>query len=203
MKNRFFDLDEIGNKDPVNEEFPSDKVGIRVAKFMKIHYERIESVRQLIGRLPAAGDMYKLWSINSFTAYTFLPFLIDVCQAEISELIITTFAFNVRVTNSIWKLISDGHILKVTIFVNTGIQKRNAADDDRVKALAGAFPQRVKLIYAWNHSKISLIHIADHYFIVDGSGNFGENAMFEQYSCWDDREGFEFYKNAIEYATIR
>ena len=203
MKTRFFDVDEIGKADPSLPSFASDKAGKCVVKYIKLHYEKVESIKQLTGRLPAPGEMYKLWSINSFTAFTFLPFLIEQFEASITELIITTFSFNTRVTNAIWKLISDGKVLKVSIFVNSGIKSRNKADYDRLKALVGNFPSIVTVIYAWNHSKISLIQIADHYFIVDGSGNFGENAQFEQYSFWDDQGGYEFYKNAILYATIK
>ena len=199
MKNRYFDDQTLNpiNKTPV----ASLKDGIRVAKYMKLHYQKVKTIWQLSGRLPLPGEMYKLWTINSFTAYTFLPYLIAECNSPITELIITTFAFNSRVTNAIWKLISDGQVKKVSIFVNEGIKKRNSADNDQLTALVANFPSIVNVIYAWNHSKISLIQIADHYFIVDGSGNFGENARFEQYSFWDDKEGYEFYKNSILYAT--
>jgi hypothetical protein len=203
MKTRFFDLDEIGKKDPSMLSISSDKAGLRVSKFIKLHYEKVESIRQLTGRLPLPGEMYKLWTINSFNAYTFLPFLIDECEADITELIISTFSFNTRITNAIGKLISEGKVKKVTLFVNEGIKTRNSKDDDQLTALVGSYPSTVKVIYAWNHSKISLIQIAGHYFIVDGSGNFGENAQFEQYSFWDDQAGYEFYKNAILYATNR
>ena len=200
MKNRYFDTTEIDKVDPSIPSYLKDKAGIRVAKYIKVHYEKVETVKQLTGRLPAPGEMYKLWTINSFTAFTFLPFLISECNCPITELIITTFAFNSRITNAIWKLISDGQVQKVSIFVNEGIKKRNSADNDQLTALVGNFPSIVRVIYAWNHSKISLIHIAGHYFIVDGSGNFGENAMFEQYSFWDEKEGYEFYKNSILHA---
>ena len=201
MKNRYFNDEDV--KPVTVQSLASNKAGIRVAKFIKLHYEKVEAIQQLTGRLPAPGEMYKLWTINSFTAFTFLPFLIGECNAPITELIITTFALNSRITNALWKLISDDQIKKVTIFVNEGIKKRNSADNDQINALVGNFSSIVKVIYAWNHSKISLINISDHYFIVDGSGNFGENAMFEQYSFWDDQEGFEFYKNSILHAINR
>ena len=203
MKTRFFDVDEIGKEDPSLLSLRSDKAGLRVAKFIKLHYEKVETIRQLTGRLPAPGEMYKLWTINSFNAFTFLPFLITECEDIINELIISTFSINIRIIDAFFKLIQDGRIRKITIFINEGMKTRNPEVYDHLSALVGSKPDIIKVIYAWNHSKISLIQIADHFFIVDGSGNFGENAQFEQYSFWDDREGYEFYKNAMLYATYK
>ena len=203
MKNRYFDIHELGTVDDFKADIMPDKAGIRVAKFIKIHYEKVESIKQLTGRLPLPGEMYKLWTINSFNAFTFLPFLITQCQDIITELIISTFSVNIRIIDAFCKLIDDGKIKKVTIFINEGIKTRNSQVDDHLSALVGKRSSIVQVIYAWNHSKISLIQIGDHYFIVDGSGNFGENAQFEQYSFWDDQGGYEFYKNAMLYATKR
>ena len=61
MKTRFFDIDEIGSD--FKTDILSDKAGMRVVKFIKLHYEKVENIKQLTGRLPLPGEMYKLWSI--------------------------------------------------------------------------------------------------------------------------------------------
>lgn len=203
MKTRFFNTEELGTVNDFKGDILMDKAGIRVTKFLKLHYEKVESIKQLTGRLPLPGEMYKLWTINSFNAFTFLPFLISECEAAITELIISTFSINIRIIDAFFKLIQDKKIKKITILINEGMKTRNTQVYDHLTALVGNKSDIIQVIYAWNHSKISLIQIADHYFIVDGSGNYGENAQFEQYSFWDDKEGYEFYKNSILYAINR
>lgn len=200
MVNRYFDIKNLCTADP-DEELP-DKSGMMIEKFIRLHFEKVENIKQLAGRLPLPGEMYKLWTLNSFNAFTFLPFILNHC-GKINELIVSTYSINIRIIEALMKLIDRGYIDKVTIFISDSIKSRLPKVHDHLSALVENRASIIQVIYAWNHSKISLIQTGDHYFIVDGSGNWGENAQFEQYSFYDSPEGFEFFKNAMYHAAKR
>jgi len=163
-------------------------------KFDKIHCERIETVDQLIGKLPSEGDVIFIWTVNSFTAWTFIPMIITQCGI-IEELIISTYSINIRIIDSMIDKIEKGKIRSVQIFINESIRNRLPKVYDHLMALIEKYP--VTVHYAWNHSKISLIKTEDHQFIVEGSGNWGENAQHEQYVFINSKKVYEFRKSEI------
>jgi hypothetical protein len=61
----------------------------------------------------------------------------------------------------------------------------------------------IRVYYAWNHAKISLIRIGDQHFVVEGSGNWSENAQHEQYVFVNSKKIFDFRKNEILYGIDR
>ena len=53
----------------------------------------------------------------------------------------------------------------------------------------------VNLSFFWVHSKILLIKKNNAKFVIDGSGNFSQNALVEHYNIWRSSELFEFHQN--------
>lgn len=46
-----------------------------IERFEAVHTEKIHGLKQLLGRLPKPGEIFFLWTLNSFNAFTFiLPF---------------------------------------------------------------------------------------------------------------------------------
>jgi len=58
------------------------------------------------------------------------------------------------------------------------------------------YPQ-IKLIYAWNHSKVSCLQCGETYLVLEGSGNWSANAQYEQYIFINSKKIYEFRKNLI------
>ena len=50
----------------------------------------------------------------------------------------------------------------------------------------------VKVLYAWSHAKVCLLKTHDDYFIIEGSGNWSENAHYEQYILANSKSIFDF-----------
>ena len=50
----------------------------------------------------------------------------------------------------------------------------------------------------WNHSKVQLIKSDGNYFVVEGSGNFSENAANEQYIFVNNEEVYRFRKGCFD-----
>lgn len=187
---KYFSLDEI--EETVDEK-PSTS-GIHVEKFLQLHVEKISSVKQLTGRLPADGEAYFLWTVNSFNAFTFIPLIIRE-HGVIDELILATYSINIRIIDALVRLIDKKLIHQVDIFISDSIKTRLPKVYDHLMALVEQKPVRV--FYSWTHAKIALIRSGDFFYDVEGSGNWGENAQHEQYVFANSKRVFEFRKKEI------
>ena len=186
--------------DDLNEASTEDKSGLASEKFLQLHGERIDSIRSLAPRFPREGEIFFLWTVNSFNAFTFIPYIIRH-SGIINELILSTYSINIRIIDALIRLIDREQIHQVDIFISDSIKSRLPKVYDHLIAIFEKKPVRV--YFSWNHSKIALIRSGDHYFDVEGSGNWGENAQHEQYVFLNSRNIYEFRKNEILYGIER
>lgn len=191
MTNKYFDLEEA----PEIRQPVAILSGALIEKFFDIHCEKIESIKALTGRLPNEGEIYFLWTINSFNAFTFIPFLIRE-SGIITELIISTYSINKRIIDALVKLVDQEKILQVHILISDSVKTLLSGVNDHLVAIVENKKQ-ITVRYAWNHSKIALIRTGDNHFIVEGSGNWGENARHEHYEFLNTKTVYEFRKNEI------
>ena len=193
----YFNIEEM-EETPADQR-PADKQGILIERFLTLHEHRIESIKDLHGTLPGDGEIFFLWSVNSFNAFTFIPYIIRQC-GPIQELIIATYSINIRIIDALTRLIDKGLVLSVYIFISDSVRSRLPKVYDHLMLLAETRPVRV--LYSWNHAKIALIRAGGHYFDVEGSGNWGENAQHEQYVFLNSKRVFEFRKQEILHGII-
>lgn len=163
-------------------------------KFENEHLRKIDNIKNLLGELPKLGDTYFIWSQKSFNAYTFIMYIIKHCGV-IDELIISTYAINERIINAFIRALNDKYIKHLTIIISESIKARNSKIYDLLISLATH--DNVIIEYAWNHSKVTLALSNDNYFVIEGSGNFSENAQFEQYIFANHPTLYEFRKSCI------
>ena len=189
---RRFSIDEI--KIPAKEPV-LDKAGFLAETFYKVHCEKINSIKNLITRLPDIGEIFLLSTLNSFNAFTFVPFIIKNCGV-IDELIITTYSINIRIIDALIKQIDLGNIRKVDLLISYSLKARLPKVYDHLSALE-TNRKNVTVNYSWNHSKVTLIRSQHNYYIVEGSGNFSENAQFEQYIFLNNETVYRFRKEAF------
>ncbi|MHC1707414.1 MAG: hypothetical protein AB9842_07820 [Bacteroidales bacterium] len=188
---KLFDLDEL--KQQAMEAAGS---GILKDNFLDVHLARIENIRQLAGALPKEGEIYFLWTLNSFNAFTFIPYLVK-SAGVIEELIISTYSMSTRILNALAHYLERGRVANVHILISDSVKFRLPRVNEQLTILCNQRPGQFVVSYGWNHSKITLLRTADSYYLVEGSGNFSENAQFEQYIFMNSRKVFEFRKAAI------
>lgn len=193
MAKKLFDLEEI----KVSAEQPSDKAGCLAETFYNIHCEKIENIKYLVSKLPIDGEVLFLWTIQSFNAFTFIPYVLKNC-GRIDELVIMTYSINIRIIDALMKQVDNGNIKKIEIFISDSIKLRLPKVYNHLESLI-EYRKNIKVIYSWNHSKVTLIRSEGNYFVVEGSGNFGENAQFEQYVFLNSENVYRFRKEAISY----
>ena len=84
-----------------------------------------------------------------------------------------------------------GQVNQIRLFVSDSMMSRNPKVTDAIDSWANQ-NDSVKITYGWNHSKVNLVKTLDHHFIIEGSGNWGKNACYEQYIFLNNKEVYEF-----------
>ena len=52
----------------------------------------------------------------------------------------------------------------------------------------------IKVLYAWSHAKVCIMKTHDFHFVIEGSGNWAENAHYEQYLFANSKGLYDFRK---------
>lgn len=194
MPRPLFDIADIDGKD----ENPSRQSGIMAERFLRIQGHKVVSLKELVKKLPDEDEVYFIWTISSFTGFTFIPLIISECGI-IDELTLATFSINKRILNALVKLIQDEKILKVNILISDALQYQLPKVYEQLQGII-AHHGNITVRYGWNHAKIACIRSGDQKFVVEGSGNWGENAQHEQYIFTRSNKIYEFRKNEINAA---
>lgn len=177
-----------------DESVPDDRSSQLTEKFYRMHQERVQSLKQLMN-IPAENEITFLWTLKSFNAFTFIPFLI-AHFGTIDELYLSTYTVNRRIADALIRQLDNGKIGSVNIFVSESIKFRMPDVIDHLNNQMLSRP-KITLQYAWNHSKITCARCGENYFIFEGSGNWSENAQYEQYILINSKNIYEFRKKNI------
>ena len=187
MSNKYFDIHSI-------TETPKAQVEGVFSKYLNNHLQRIENVSELC-RIPDNGEVFFLQTEKAFNAFTFIPWIAK--KFFIEEIYASTYSISRRVVEALQELQQDGKVGEVTLLISDSMIKRNPQTIDNLEAVAKS-NGNFKIKYYWNHSKVTLIKTKDHFFVLEGSGNFSENAHLEQYTFCNDADVYQFRKQIFE-----
>lgn len=192
--NKLFSLSELNQKVEDAKRNEQDKSELVRIKFLNKHYNKVDNLKSLMGSFPPLGEAFFIWTLNSFNAFTFIVYVIKTC-GKIEDLTLSTYSLNERILNSLIKWYDKGEIIRVNISIAESIKHRMPRVYDQLQIQSQT--RNFDIRYTWNHSKVTLMQTSDHHFVVEGSGNFSENAMYEQYMFMNDKQLFDFRKNCI------
>lgn len=189
IENRFF---SISNKfQNVDEKEEDGKSSSFKQKYLLSHFEKVENIERNLSRLPTKEEFFFIQTSKQFNAFTFIPFILKT--ESIQELHASTYSISVRLVESMMELHDAGMIERITLLVSNSLIKRNPVTIDKIESLASTRPN-FEIKYSWNHSKVSLIKTKSSYFVIEGSGNWSENAAIEQYIFANSPGLYEFRK---------
>ncbi|WP_375584269.1 hypothetical protein [Cyclobacterium xiamenense] len=189
---KLFDLREIApRQESAGKE---DKAEIHRARFESKHLAKIASLKNLMGKLPEPGEAFFLYTLKSFNAFTFITYIIKHC-GEIDELTFSTYSINERILSSLLRWYDKGSIRKIRMSISESVRHRMPKVYDLIELQRKE--RAFEVCYCWNHSKVTLIRSRGNYFVIEGSGNFSENALHEQYLFLNDREVHAFRENCL------
>lgn len=198
MKNRFFDIDppERG----AGELAEQSKSAPFRSKYLLAHYAKLRNLNTDLKRLPEKEEFFFLQTETSFNAFTFIQAVAE--KQSVRHLSAVTYSINKRVVEGLMELHDAGKIERITLCVSDSLIKRNPTTVD---VLAGYAKSRanVKILFAWVHAKVAMMETKSAHYVVEGSGNWSENAHYEQYVFANSRGLLEFRKELIENANIR
>ncbi|WP_417200106.1 hypothetical protein [Bizionia sp.] len=192
---KFFDIptqQQAVNQKAVNESFTS--------KYLLKHFEKLNKLDQDLKRLPEKEEFFFLQTDSSFNAFTFIPF---VCQhVRIKHLYACTYSISSKVVNALMELHDAGLIDQITLLISDSMIKRNPATIDNLCSVAST-RGNVNVLFAWTHAKVCILETNSDHYVIEGSGNWSENAHYEQYLFGNSKAVFEFRKELFTNILIR
>lgn len=182
--NRFF------NPKNVPQEVKEEKLAEQwTSKYIAKHFQKVSSLEQDLMRIPSVDEFFFLQSDTAFNAFTFIPFVAKV--HPIKSLYASTYSISNKVIQALVELHDKGMIERVTLLISDSMIKRNPLTIENLKGMCSTRPN-IQVLYAWSHAKVCLMETHDFHFVVEGSGNWAENAHYEQY-CFANSKGlFDF-----------
>jgi len=193
VKNKYFDLT------PRKEEKKNSSAHF-VSKYLAIHYQKIKSLDKELQRLPNAEEIFFLQSDTSFNAFTFIP-LIGKTQS-IKEMHASTYSISRKVIDALIQLYDQGIIEKITLLISDSLIKRNPTTIDYLNALISERAD-FEVFFTWVHAKVCIAKTNDHFFIIEGSGNWASNAQYEQYIFANSKGVYNFRLKLFTECNLR
>lgn len=182
--NRFFNYKELSEQK--KEEKPS---ALWESRYLATHFEKLATLEESLSRIPTPGEFFFLQTDNSFNAFTFIPFIAR--RYPVKELHASTYSISRRVIDALIELHDKGMVEQVTLLISDSMIKRNPVTIDNLMAMAESRPN-LNVLYAWSHAKVCLMRTHDFHFVIEGSGNWSENAQYEQYLLANDKGLYDF-----------
>lgn len=163
-------------------------------KFHSEFYEhlltaRVNRLAELCGRLPQENEVFFIETKKSFSAFAFVAYVIREV-GRIDRLYIATYSINERIINAILRWMDRGAIGFLHFHVSETLQYRMPQIWLKLKKLEQE--SRIKLTTAWSHKKVACMVTPAGHYVVEGSGNYGENSLQEQYVFLSSRKVCQF-----------
>ena len=166
---------------PISEQWAS--------KYIVSHFQKVGNLEEDLFRVPTPDEFFFLQTDNAFNAFTFIPFIAK--HYPVQELYASTYSISRRVIDALIELHDKGLIEQATLLISDSMIKRNPATIDNLKGMCSTRPN-LKALFAWSHAKVCLMKTADFWFVVEGSGNWSENAHYEQYVFANSKGLYDF-----------
>ena len=193
---KFFTLSDKGT--PQKSE--SSSSGSFVSKYLLAHYQKVANVKKDITRLPEREEFFFLQSDNQFNAFTFIPVVLENQSAK--KMFVTTYSINKRVINALVELHRDGLVDEITLLISDTMLSRNTVITDLLASVNREYAN-INVLFAWVHAKVCLIETKEAHYVIEGSGNWNENAYYEQYIFANCAKLFAFRKKLFTDVQIR
>lgn len=155
---------------------------------------KLNNLKELCGRLPQYNEVFFIETQKSFTAFTFIVYLIKNA-GRVNHLYIATYSTNERIINALIRWREKQLIGSIHLHISETLKFRMPKIYNRLTQLHQ--DGILELSLSWSHKKITCLDTSDGFFVVEGSGNYGENAMEEQYVFLRSKEVYEFRSGRI------
>jgi hypothetical protein len=185
--------------DPLKKKQDNVDCPVLYSKHLSFSYAKIKNIeKDLI--IPQRHGIVWMQTDIAFNAFDLVVFLAE--KQPIKNLLASTYSISRNSIESIIQLHDAGKIEQMTLLISDSMIKRNPATIENLVAMSST-RANLQVKFAWNHSKVNLIQTHDEYYVIEGSGNWSNNAHFEQYIFVNDKEVFDFRKQMFEHNKIK
>lgn len=196
LENKYFKLPSKED----SEALKNNASELFISKYLNKHYSIIKNLSEDLLRMPSPEEIFFLQTDNAFNAFTFIP-LIAKAQT-IKELFATTYSINIRVIESLVELHDAGLVEQITLMISDGLVTRNPTTYNLLNSILSTRPN-IKVLYSWNHSKVCCVKTEFNNYVIEGSGNWSENAFYEQYIFLNSLEVYDFRTELFTKAKLK
>ena len=200
MRNKYFDIKKDLEGDTNVPLSKTSKNEQWISKYLAKHFQKVSKLEEDLLRVPTADEFFFLQSESSFNAFDFL--LLIVKREPIKHCYASTYSISRRVIESLIELHDAGLIEQLTLFISDSMIKRNPVTIDNLMAMAKERPN-LKVLYAWSHAKVCLMQTHDNWYCVEGSGNWSDNAHYEQYLFANCKGLFDFRQKLFTESKVK
>lgn len=156
----------------------------------RVQLMKLNTLKELCGRLPKEGEAFFIETKKSFSAFTFIVYLIKQA-GRIDHLFIATYSTNERIVNALIRWREKGMLGTIHLHISETLRFRMPLVFGRLLDLHERGV--ITLTTAWTHKKITCMDTPIGKFVVEGSGNYGENALEEQYVFLKNKNVYDFH----------
>ncbi len=188
-----FDFDEAFEKNLVNYNNNITSRVIRISSKIKLENKlKRQNVERLIESLPLADESLHIVSNGSFDYFTLIPHVIELSNSVADDFYFSTWTMSRDNVVQIIDMFDRGLIKNINALTGEYFRSR----ESKVYAIfEDAVLQRSQRIFSnKNHAKVTLIHINQNYYVIEGSANFTANPRIEQFVLTNSKELFNFHK---------
>lgn len=170
----------------------------RLMKYISRHFKLVKNIKQ-ITTLPKKDESIHIVTQAAFNAWTFIPYISET--EVIKNMYVSTYAISHTVIDAISVMLTKSLIETCSIIICSVNVKRMS---EIIIHLDRETERHNK--FTWKHcschAKVTLIETANNHYVIEGSGNFNDNAQIEQYMITNSRELFLFHKNWMDSTGI-
>jgi len=195
LKNKFFDTKEVDKNVSTGKASTMYR-----SQYLLAHFEKLSNIEKELTRLPSEEEFFFLQTEKQFNAFTFIPAVAKV--HSIRHLYACTYSLSRRTIEALIELHDKGLIEAITLSISDSLIKRNPKTVDLLVAQISS-RANIKVLFTWSHAKVALLETNEGYYVIEGSGNWSENAHYEQYIFANSKSLFDFRKELFTAVKVR
>jgi len=193
-KSRFNQKSEQELSDFKKQNITQDLNEIRTIALENLQIQnQILTSKQKEINFPNENGLTQIITQKQLNAFTLILAFIEK-YGSIDFLQMMTYTIDEKTLFTLIELLEQGKIKKLQILMTETASFRIPKI---YKLLKDNFSNKenCNLVFYWVHSKINLIQCKNEKYVIDGSGNYSQNAQIEHYNIFKSKEMFDFHFN--------
>jgi len=169
----------------------------KISRRRYVDVQGVENAVDRIGALPKNGEAVHFICDGSFQGVQIIPAIIQKAGRPADVALIATLSFNTDNIDLLCGMLDARHVKQMALLCSTYFRAGNVgAFDYAIKELGR---RGVSVTAARSHCKITLLHIGQSFYIVEGSANLRSCHACEQMTLHHDAGLFRFYRRILNH----